>query len=333
MIMNSIMRNNNAFLLLVGSALSTISLFQMTTTTAFVVVPSSSSSISSSSRSTVLAAVVTTIDDETTKVETTVTNPRLNGLAYELDEGTRKSHSMAQNTAFVEGFFKGISTKESYRDSLTSLYYVYQAMEVDVLDNCATKINNSLEKTTEKTGLEKDMEYFYGTNDWRSNIPKPTKATEAYVNRIKEIASFASDSASSQDDDQDSTNSTNKQYLFIAHQYTRYLGDLFGGQMMGGMASRSMDLPSDGSGVQFYTFTDITSTKDFIEMWYTKLNSLPLSKKEKQLIVDEANLVFDLNIDLLQELDGSPWLAAWSLTISNIKEKMNLYWNPMTVNE
>ena len=68
-------------------------------------------------------------------------------------------------------------------------------------------------------------------------------------------------------------------------------------------------------------------------MWYTKLNSLPLSKKEKQLIVDEANLVFDLNIDLLQELDGSPWLAAWSLTISNIKEKMNLYWNPMTVNE
>ena len=136
------MRNNNAFLLLVGSALSTIALLQVTTTTAFVVVPSSSSS----SRNLVLAAV-TTIDDETKVVE--ITNPRLNGLAYELDEGTRKSHSMAQNTAFVEGFFKGISTKESYRDSLTSLYYVYQAMEVDVLDNCAAQINNSLEKPTE----------------------------------------------------------------------------------------------------------------------------------------------------------------------------------------
>jgi len=42
---------------------------------------------------------------------------------------------MAQNTAFVQGFFKGISSTDSYRNLLTSLYYVYKAMEEDVLDN------------------------------------------------------------------------------------------------------------------------------------------------------------------------------------------------------
>ena len=62
-------------------------------------------------------------------VETEVDNPRLSGLALALDEGTRKSHSIAENTAFVTGFFKGLSTKESYGALLTSLYYVYTAME------------------------------------------------------------------------------------------------------------------------------------------------------------------------------------------------------------
>ena len=32
---------------------------------------------------------------------------REDGLALLLDDGTRKSHSLAENTAFVNGFFKG----------------------------------------------------------------------------------------------------------------------------------------------------------------------------------------------------------------------------------
>jgi heme oxygenase len=352
--MNLMMRNTSLLLLLVlGSALTTIASLQVLPTLAFVVVPSSSSSSSSTSslqhdiiaprirtpqrQLIILSAATSTTDETEIETETEIiitTNPRLNGLAYELDEGTRKSHSMAQNTAFVEGFFKGISKKESYRDLLTSLYYVYKAMEIDVLDvnanakaaatadsddstpvSCSSMINKLDDTSLRRlAGLEKDMEYFYGSNVWQNNIPKPTKATEAYVNRIQEIS-----------------NDPSQQYLFIAHQYTRYLGDLFGGQMMGGMASRSMDLPLDGSGVQFYNFNDIKSTKeDFINAWYTKLNSLPLTKEQKQNIVNEANLVFDLNIDLLKELDGSPWSVLWTLTISSIKEKMDMYWNPMT---
>lgn len=51
--------------------------------------------------------------DDVVEVES-VTNPRKEGLALMLDDGTRKSHSMAENTAFVSGFFKGIATKESF---------------------------------------------------------------------------------------------------------------------------------------------------------------------------------------------------------------------------
>jgi len=49
---------------------------------------------------------------------------RQTGLALMLDEGTRKSHSMAENTAFVTGFFKGIAKKDSFARLVAGLYFV-----------------------------------------------------------------------------------------------------------------------------------------------------------------------------------------------------------------
>eukprot|EP00798_Chlamydomonas_sp_ICE-L_P024517 gene24517-10120_t len=54
---------------------------------------------------------------------------RKTGLALMLDDGTRKSHSVAENTAFVTGFFKGIAEKESFARLVSGLYFVYEAME------------------------------------------------------------------------------------------------------------------------------------------------------------------------------------------------------------
>jgi len=231
-------------------------------------------------------------------------NPRLSGLAFMLDEGTRKSHSMAQNTAFVTGFFRGLSTKDSYRELLTGLFFVYKEME------CAFDDNNSPEfpwtvlddsELRRYSSLERDLNYFYGDN-WKNTI-RPSPATKLYVSRINEIAS---------DDD--------KKFLLVAHQYTRYLGDMFGGQMMSGMAQRSLSLDS-GKGVAFYQFDGIPNVNSYIKAWYTKLNTLNFSDEQKAQIVDEANLVFDLNVQLLEELDGSPLKAMLMLAINSVKEK------------
>mmetsp|Transcript_1846 Transcript_1846/g.4037 ORF Transcript_1846/g.4037 Transcript_1846/m.4037 type:complete len:336 (-) Transcript_1846:250-1257(-) len=237
-------------------------------------------------------------------------NPRLSGLAFALDDGTRKSHSMAENTAFVQGFFKGISSPDSYRNLVTSLYYVYAAMEEGVLDNAAkdSTIGRIDEPRLRRlSGLEKDMEYFYGS-DWKTAMTPPTPATKKYVDRILEIAG--------NDDDDDES----RRYLFVAHQYTRYLGDLFGGQMMGSMATRSMNLPGDGSGVAFYEFEGVDSVRDFITDWYTQLNALDLTEQQQRDIVDEANHVFALNIGILEEVEGSPWAAVWTMAMSRVKD-------------
>jgi heme oxygenase len=230
-------------------------------------------------------------------------NPRLIGLALLLDDGTRKSHSIAQNSAFVSGFFKGLSTREAYRALLTSLYFVYKSMEesFDQTNECRVQALDDSE-LRRLTALERDMDFFYGT-DWRSLI-SPSPATKMYVERVKQVA--------------DKT-----PYLLVAHQYTRYLGDLFGGQMMSGMATRSLDLKDD-KGVDFYKFKDIYNVKDFITCWYQKLNDLEFTQEEKQKIVDEANLVFDLNVAILEELEGSPFRALWTLAINTMKLKLGM---------
>lgn len=257
-------------------------------------------------------------------VETaTETNPRLLGLALALDDGTRKSHSMAQNSAFVQGFFKGISSPESYKNLLTSLYYVYSAMESEVLDKMGDSDNQEAswikaldaQELRRLSGLEKDMEYFYGAN-WKEDMAPPSEGTIAYVGRIRELVGDMNNANESDEE----TSKKSLLFLFVAHQYTRYLGDLFGGQMMGNMASRSMDLPQDGSGTAFYTFDNVPSTKDFITEWYTTLNDLGISSQQQQQIVDEANLVFDLNIGILEELEGSPWAAIWTMAVKSVQE-------------
>ena len=100
------------------------------------------------------------------------------------------------------------------------------------------------------------------------------------------------------------------------HADSRYVGDLFGGQMMAGMATKSLRLQPDaenGGGLAFYNFRDIADTREFIDKWYTALNKLDLTSAQKAAIVDEANLVFALNIELFDELEGNPAKAAFSV--------------------
>jgi len=231
-----------------------------------------------------------------------VASPRSIGLALQLDDGTRKSHSMAENTAFVTGFFKGMSNRSSFASLVTSLYYVYSAME-EAFDVTTDDRVKALDKPELRRvqALRQDMKFYYGNEN---EVAAPTAATMAYVNRVKEVA-------------------RDEPYLLVAHQYTRYLGDLFGGQMMGGMAMRSLDL-EPGQGIKFYEFDGISNTKMYIEDWYRDLNALEFTEEQKQAIVDEANLVFTLNIGIFEELDGSPFKAMFAIFISTLKSKLGL---------
>ena len=114
-------------------------------------------------------------------------------------------------------------------------------------------------------------------------------------------------------------------HLLVGHLYSRYVGDLFGGQMMAGMAAKSLALDAaapDGGGLAFYAFDDIADTRAFIDRWYAALNALDLGADARARVVDEANAVFALNIEVFDELEGSAVGSALRLALSTLKEKL-----------
>ena len=50
-------------------------------------------------------------------------------FSADLKEGTKESHSAAENTKFVASFLRGVVDYEEYRKLLTNFYYVYDTME------------------------------------------------------------------------------------------------------------------------------------------------------------------------------------------------------------
>jgi heme oxygenase (biliverdin-producing, ferredoxin) len=206
-------------------------------------------------------------------------------LASKLRIGTKKAHTMAENVGFVKCFLKGVVEKSSYRKLVANFYFIYSAMEEEMEKHqnhpIVGKIN--FPQLNRKQSLEADLTYYYGSN-WRDQI-KVSPAGAAYVERIRNISATTPE-------------------LLISHSYTRYMGDLSGGQILKGIAQNAMNL-SDGNGTAFYEFPEITDEKAFKANYRQQLDEMPLDEATCDRIVEEANDAFGVNMKLFQELEGN----------------------------
>jgi len=206
-------------------------------------------------------------------------------LATKLREGTKKSHTMAENTGFVACFLKGTVEKTSYRNLVSNLYFVYSAMEEEMERQKDHPVVSKIyfPDLNRKDALERDLAYYYGAT-WRTQVA-PSEAAQQYVARIREVSNTAPE-------------------LLVAHSYTRYLGDLSGGQILKGIAERGMGL-SGGFGTSFYEFKTIADEKAFKKVYRQALDELPVDDATADRIVDEANNAFRMNMTMFKELEGN----------------------------
>ena len=93
----------------------------------------------------------------------------------------------------------------------------------------------NFQELNRRESLEKDLAFYFG-QDWKGilQISSPAKA---YVDRINQVAS-------------------DQPELLIGHHYSRYIGDLSGGQILKSITQKAMNLPSE-EGLQFYIFKEI----------------------------------------------------------------------------
>jgi heme oxygenase len=107
--------------------------------------------------------------------------------------------------------------------------------------------------------LKKDIDFYLGENWKEANPISP--GIQHYVDSIK-------------------ADSESHPHRLIAHSYTRYLGDLSGGQMMSRKVKKNYSLESD-EGVQFFLFEHIESPKNFKEMYRQKLDEIEIDLDTK----------------------------------------------------
>lgn len=203
-------------------------------------------------------------------------------LSQLLRTATRPQHEHAETRSFVTDLMSG-ALGESGRAGYTALtrqhHAVYSALEAKgaELRGDAVAAPLVLDELLRVPSLEADLEVLHGEN-WREEI-ELLPATRDYVAALERIESPA-------------------QYL--AHAYTRYLGDLSGGQIISRMMQRHYGLAE--SELSFYEFAAIPKSKPFKDDFRDLMDAAPFSAEEKERVVAEAMVAFDLNAALFVQL-------------------------------
>jgi len=205
-------------------------------------------------------------------------------LAAELKTGTKRSHTAAENTKFVGSFLRGVVSEQNYRTLIKDFYFVYSAIEEEMERLADDEFLKPIyfKELNRLNFLKMDLRYYYGPN-WMMEV-KPSEACIQYVERIHEVAE-------------------KDPYLLVGHHYTRYLGDLSGGQILRNIAEKALDLPK-GEGLHFYEFPKIDDKKAFKTKYREGLDKVTTDTSKINDIIAEANYAFRLNMYMFDELSG-----------------------------
>jgi heme oxygenase (biliverdin-producing, ferredoxin) len=198
-----------------------------------------------------------------------------------LSERTRASHSASEHADFMDDLIKGRGSRDDYVALVAQHFFIYEALEAAATTLTDDPIAAAFiaPELTRLPALEHDLAFLIG-KDWRERI-SPLPTTERYVRRITDIAAHWSGA-------------------FVAHHYTRYLGDLSGGQFIRTLMQRQFGFTDDG--VSFYTFNEIVDPKEFKDSYRAALDRAPWTEAEKERVLDEVLIAYELNTELFNDL-------------------------------
>ena len=206
-------------------------------------------------------------------------------------ESSWSDHSDSEGATFMEDIMRGKGSLQDYIDLVAQHFFMYEALEA-AADRVASDPNFSgfhAPALVRLPALEADLAHLIGA-DWRERIVA-APATAAYAARISEVAAEGWVAG------------------VVAHHYTRYLGDLSGGQYIAKRVAKQHDLPT--AGVEFYDFTELGDLAEFKNQYRAALDVLGarLDGAERARMLDEVRTAYAFNTAVFRDL-GQAKLAA-----------------------
>ena len=198
-------------------------------------------------------------------------------LAARIRRETAQDHSQAEGGGFLVSLTQGTLPVEAYRDFLVQLLPIYHALE-GLVDDC--RRNGQLVSLFDpalnrEARLSRDIAALPGTSDV---LPQ----TSAYVSAIKKAGEKSAT-------------------LLLAHHYTRYLGDLSGGQFIGRAIGRAYG-ESVADSLSWFDFEELGDLTAYKDEYRSHLDALEVSDEEAEAMINEVHVAYALNTDVLDAL-------------------------------
>ncbi|MHA5051552.1 biliverdin-producing heme oxygenase [Streptomyces sp. SD15] len=208
-----------------------------------------------------------------------------------LRTASHELHMEANTSTFMSDLLGGRLGVEAYARYTEQLWFVYEALEAETERLASDPVAGPFiqPELLRRTALERDLAHLRGP-DWRATLTA-LPATQAYAARVTECARTWPGG-------------------YVAHHYTRYLGDLSGGQIVRDKAERTWGFVRKGDGVRFYVFEDITNPAAFKRSYRELLDGVLADDLEQQRIITECKRAFALNTAVFHALGSEFPLTA-----------------------
>ncbi|RFA23690.1 biliverdin-producing heme oxygenase [Subtercola boreus] len=206
-----------------------------------------------------------------------------------LRERTWSGQGNGDGAGFMTDLMNGRGDRDDYIALVAQHFFIYEAIEAaaERMKNDAVAAAFISPKLTRLPAITADLSFLLG-DDWAEQItPLPT--TARYVERIRQVAATWSGG-------------------FIAHHYTRYLGDLSGGQFIRTLMQKRFGFETNGVG--FYLFADIAAPREFKVTYRAQLDAVGWNERERERVIDEVLVAYAFNTDLFVDLKDAKAAAA-----------------------
>jgi heme oxygenase len=206
-------------------------------------------------------------------------------LPERLRAATRMLHALAERSGVMPALLAGRLPRPRYVVLLASLHAIYEALE-DTLParrgdpRLAPLLDARLAGLARREALAADLALLHGAR-WRAEL-RVADAARDYAARVRALAHRGTPALG-------------------AHAYVRYLGDLYGGQLLARRVARSYALP-EAVGTAFYRFGAPAELPALRAALRTALATLPLTAAEADAFVAEACWGFEQHVRLFEEL-------------------------------
>jgi heme oxygenase len=208
-----------------------------------------------------------------------------------LRTASREQHEEVRGSTFIGDLLGRKLGVDAFARYTEQLWFVYGALESGARRLATDPVAGPFVRPElfRMTALEQDLEHLRGPG-WRATV-SALPATVEYAERI-------------------STCARTWPAGYVAHHYTRYMGDLSGGQIIRDTAEKTWGLSRKGDGVRFYVFEQIPNPAAFKRSYCELLDALPGDALERQRVVAECKRAYGLNNGMFEALGAEFPLTA-----------------------